>query len=71
MNRSTMRSAIGATALAVTVGWSIGARAAGAPDDIGVRAAYCMKLTEASIALMNAAPKAVTPMLEQLRGQVK
>jgi hypothetical protein len=69
MNRSTMRSA--AAALVVTLAWSLGARAAGAPDDTAVRAAYCMKLTEASIALMNAAPKAVTPMLEQLRGQVK
>jgi len=60
-----------AMAFAVTLAWSGGARAADAVDEIGVRAAYCMKLTEASIALMNAAPKAVTPMLEQLRGQVK
>jgi hypothetical protein len=68
MNRSTMRSASAAAALVVTLAWSLGARAAGAPDDTAVRAAYCMKLTEASIALMNAAPKAVTPMLEQLKG---
>ena len=70
MNRSTMRAAAVAAAVAATV-WSVAAHAAEAADDLGVRAAYCMKLTEASIALMNAAPKAVTPMLEQLRGQVK
>lgn len=71
MKRSTLRSACTAATLAVMVAGSTGVRAAGAPDDTSVRAAYCMKLTEASIVLMNAAPKAVTPMLEQLRGQVK
>ena len=66
-----MGSAATAAALAMAAAWPVAARAADTPDDTSIRAAYCLKLTEASIALMNAAPKAVTPMLEQLRGQVK
>jgi hypothetical protein len=45
--------------------------AADPPSEVDLRAAYCLKLTEASIVLMDNAPKAVTPMLEQLRNQVK
>ena len=68
-----MRASDGAATLVVLVAlaFSSATRAADTPDDAGLRAAYCLRLTEASIALMNAAPKAVTPMLEQLRGQVK
>lgn len=60
-----------AAAMLAAAASSDGARAADALDDVTLRAAYCLKLTEASIGLMNAAPRAVTPMLEQLRNQVK
>ena len=44
--------------------------AAETPTDVELRAAYGLRLTEASIKLMAEAPKPPTKMLEQLRGQV-
>jgi len=58
-------------ALIAAIALSTPSHAADSPSETDVRVAYCLKLTEASIELMNAAPKAVTPMLESLRAQVK
>jgi hypothetical protein len=44
--------------------------AADTPSELDLRAAYCLRVTEASIKLMADAPKPPTKMLEQLRGQV-
>jgi len=50
---------------------STGARGADAPTSTDLKAAYCLRLTEASIKLMTDAPKPPTRMLEQLREQVR
>jgi len=57
---------IGATVLLL----SLSAVAADAPGEHDLRAAYCLRLTEASIKLMAEAPKPPTKMLEHLREQV-
>ena len=57
---------IGAS-IALLPTWTV---AAETPTDVELRAAYCLRLTEASIQLMAEAPKPPTKMLEQLRGQV-
>ena len=44
--------------------------AADPPSELDLRAAYCLKLTEASIKAMTDAPKPPTKMLESLRDQV-
>ena len=44
--------------------------AAETPSELDLRAAYCLRLAEASIKLMTDAPKPPTKMLEQLRAQV-
>jgi hypothetical protein len=48
----------------------LSAVAAEPPGEGDLRAAYCLRLTEASIKLMKDAPNPPTKMLEQLRGQV-
>ena len=65
--RTRISGAALATALAI---FSHSLLAADPPSELDLRAAYCLKLTEASIKLMSDAPKPPTKMLESLRDQV-
>jgi hypothetical protein len=65
------RAAVVATAAVAIVRVALSVQAADGPAAVDVRAAYCLRLTEASIRLMTDAPKPPTKMLETLRDQVK